>query len=744
MLNIDATDKIEGIASVADKVEFTCSVVDGTTVKSSEGLLSNSQTQIYLATAATRILSLTLVNTHTSAVTVNVQKDPTDAGTLYRIIPKDLSLGIGYMLLFDGQRCTVLDASGRILKGYDLHASEHENAGADEISVTGLSGLLADGQHIVSAPGTIGKLELDHNVETLAANKTLVITDKVIQKLDPDGTDRNILLPAENTATDLVFFIYNMGGELGEDLNIQDDAAAALLTVGYNQLGLCTCDGTTWKVLCIACANGANVVSLRVKEENTSALVVGQPVYVSGATGAAFPNVGLADCNDSTKIRVKGLAAEAISQNSTGYIRTQGLLEGVDSTKGGSVNPLSQDWTAGDQLYISTTAGGLTNVRPIGRSIKAGTALTAEGSNSKILVDIRENSIYTGAASGENIIHQMGDSAGANKVSYQDYAGNEVASINSNGVFTGKIIKKAKGGDIASASPLVIDTDGDYFDVTGTTGFAAMTVAANRHFFLQFDGILTMTHHAANLDLPGEANITTAAGDVGEFFSTGANTVQCVNFCPAVGSARAGINADITSMTGLDNDGIPLAKVANAASDGANSDITSLSALSGQQTIPTINLTGGQIAFPATAVPSADANTLDDYEEGTAELGITCGSGTAAFVAGYQDVKYTKNGRSADISGRMAIGVISSPAGALMFTGIPFANGSGNYSTTGIFLAGIGLTGGAGATPLQGYIVSSATTINISRLLAGVNTDDIADFLVQNISEIRIGGTYSV
>lgn len=99
------------------------------------------------------------------------------------------------------------------------------------------------------------------------------------------------------------------------------------------------------------------------------------------------------------------------------------------------------------------------------------------------------------------------------------------------------LVVGVKGGDIASASPLVIDTDGDYFDVTGTTGFAAMTVAANRHFFLQFDGALTMTHHATNLDLPGEANITTAAGDVGEFFSTGANTVQCVNYTKADGKA---------------------------------------------------------------------------------------------------------------------------------------------------------------------------------------------------------------
>ena len=101
----------------------------------------------------------------------------------------------------------------------------------------------------------------------------------------------------------------------------------------------------------------------------------------------------------------------------------------------------------------------------------------------------------------------------------------------------GNYIQLEKGGDIASADPLVIDTDGDYFDVTGTTNFASMTVAADRHFFTQFDGILTMTHHATNLDLPGEANITTAAGDVAEWVSTGANTVQCVGYTKADGKA---------------------------------------------------------------------------------------------------------------------------------------------------------------------------------------------------------------
>jgi len=102
---------------------------------------------------------------------------------------------------------------------------------------------------------------------------------------------------------------------------------------------------------------------------------------------------------------------------------------------------------------------------------------------------------------------------------------------------TGMMQTSTKGGDISSASPTVIDTDGDYFDVTGTTNFAAFTVVAGRRFTIQFDGILTMTHHATNLDLPGAANITTAAGDVAEFFATGTNTVQCVSYTRADGTA---------------------------------------------------------------------------------------------------------------------------------------------------------------------------------------------------------------
>jgi hypothetical protein len=67
-----------------------------------------------------------------------------------------------------------------------------------------------------------------------------------------------------------------------------------------------------------------------------------------------------------------------------------------------------------------------------------------------------------------------------------------------------------------------------------------MTVAADRHFFLEFAAVLTMTHGAGTLDLPGGANITTVAGDVGEFVSTASNVVTCVNYTKVDGSAITG------------------------------------------------------------------------------------------------------------------------------------------------------------------------------------------------------------
>ena len=89
----------------------------------------------------------------------------------------------------------------------------------------------------------------------------------------------------------------------------------------------------------------------------------------------------------------------------------------------------------------------------------------------------------------------------------------------------------------------------------------------------------------------------------------------------------------------------------------------------GQATIPTINLTSGQIAFPATAVPSADANTLDDYEEGTWTPGVGSLTVVGAFTSGGT---YTKIGRKVTLIGWVAGATSVSGAASTYMSNQPF------------------------------------------------------------------------
>jgi len=100
--------------------------------------------------------------------------------------------------------------------------------------------------------------------------------------------------------------------------------------------------------------------------------------------------------------------------------------------------------------------------------------------------------------------------------------------LGTGGVSIASTLKMTKGGDISSASPLVIDTDGNYFDVTGTTNFSAMTVESGNFFMLQFDGALTITH-GSGIELPGATNLTTATGDRLMCYATAADTVEVMS-----------------------------------------------------------------------------------------------------------------------------------------------------------------------------------------------------------------------
>jgi hypothetical protein len=170
-----------------------------------------------------------------------------------------------------------------------------------------------------------------------------------------------------------------------------------------------------------------------------------------------------------------------------------------------------------------------------------------------------------------------------------DGADGQVIKTNASGVlsFGDADPNSGKGSDVTSANPCVIPAGDLYYDVTGTTNFAAFTVTAGHHFMVQFDGILTMTHHATNLDLPSEDDIITAAGDVAEFFAHTANQVQCVNYTRADGTAVAGsTNATTVTAAGalMDSECSGLAAVKATTGTFLTADQTKLDAIEASAT----------------------------------------------------------------------------------------------------------------------------------------------------------------
>lgn len=95
-----------------------------------------------------------------------------------------------------------------------------------------------------------------------------------------------------------------------------------------------------------------------------------------------------------------------------------------------------------------------------------------------------------------------------------------------------------KGSNVASATITVLGA-GEFFHITGVTTITDIDFADSwdgRRAFVVFDGILTLTHNATTLILPGGVNITTAAGDAAIFVVDSGDNIKCVGYFKADGT----------------------------------------------------------------------------------------------------------------------------------------------------------------------------------------------------------------
>src|SRR3970040_721858 len=201
----------------------------------------------------------------------------------------------------------------------------------------------------------------------------------------------------------------------------------------------------------------------------------------------------------------------------------------------------------------------------------------------------------------------------------------------------------------------------------------------------------------------GPANVTNS--DQASLFDTFSDSDTTVN--AIITSVR---HATIDKTDGSQKSGLTF-----WTQDGTNSLLERMR-LSGS----VLDLLYGQIKFPATQNPSSDANTLDDYEEGTWTPTLGGSGGQSGQVYSGQSGAYVKVGQLVHISFRLAFSTLGTVTGTAPIQGLPFTSiNATNYRAqvpvtwanlnTAMFL-------------VQGIIISNVSVLDVNAISAAVTS----------------------
>lgn len=178
-----------------------------------------------------------------------------------------------------------------------------------------------------------------------------------------------------------------------------------------------------------------------------------------------------------------------------------------------------------------------------------------------------------------------------------------------------------------------------------------------------------------------------------------------------------------------------------AAPNVAGTNTVTLPAATGTLVLSGTTPSFNGITFPATQVPSADANTLDDYEEGTYTATITCDSGSITVRNTANTLWYVKIGRQVNVSGYIQASAVSSPTGTLKVS-LPFTTSNTTNLQYSCLVLPNSLASGS-ITNFWAYMDSNSPTINIF-LGGGTGVSATAAQTISANTEFRVSATYYV
>ena len=262
MIVLDSGDKIRGDASVAAVVDYTLhGLAGGNLAQLDDGQLADSVGDLYTAGATVVVTAILLTNTHSAALTVNLFLLPS-GGTARRILAKDLTLGIGFSLHYDGAKVSVLAPSGGLVASYTNHASSHVDGNDDIQNATSGQKGLATATQITKLDGIEASADVTNAVNVassihgVAGKTTPVDADEVglidsaaanvLKKLTWTNIKATLktyfdtLYQAVNTAV-----LKSLGTTKGDIVGFSGSATPVRLGVGSNDQVLTADSGET-------------------------------------------------------------------------------------------------------------------------------------------------------------------------------------------------------------------------------------------------------------------------------------------------------------------------------------------------------------------------------------------------------------------------------------------------------------------------------------------------------------------
>jgi hypothetical protein len=310
-------------------------------------------------------------------------------------------------------------------------------------------------------------------------------------------------------------------------------------------------------------------------------------------------------------------------------------------------------------------------------------------------------------------------------------------------VTSNQILGAGGTATLASATitgDLTVDTSTLKVDATNNrVGFGTSTPSADAEFYKSTNGQNRVLINNPSTGTSAYSSIDLTTG------TTGGKILQ-------LGSGYSGAYPYITGSTVLQNDsigGITLHSVGPyPIYFGTNNTLRATLDSSGNLGLGVTPSAGGGvlqlksgITFPATQVASSDANTLDDYEEGTFTPTIigtsTAGTGTYSVQSG----TYTKVGRL--VSCQIFLDwTAHTGTGDMRISGLPFqvSSASNYFAAAAIgYFSNVSLSAGNIAT---GYAINATSVITLGQYPTGGGAG--AGIAMDTSGEILISVTYIV